>query len=209
MPRFSILMPTMGKRSLLIDQAIEAILSQDFKDFELIIKNNGADFEVPDDKRIIYVNKMDISLADSLNQALELATGEIVTEQNDDDRMAPGVLSLVDKEIEGFEWLYGKIYMSNGSYMGEPWDYQRLKTINFVPQPSVFFRRSRALEVGGFDLENPLAADYDMWLKLGAQWQPKFLEKILAYYTIHPGQLTQTNLDDQLATAKRVKEKYS
>lgn len=203
-------MPTMGKRPNFLKRAVESVLSQDFKDFELIVKDGGdADIRhlLPDDPRLRYVRMADSGIGQALNQGCAAARGEILNESNDDDLMAPGALAFVDGFIGDAEWMYGQIRYGNETTC-QAWDYERLKKVNFVPQPAVFFRRRAWEAVGGFDEVNNLAADYDMWLKLGGRWEPRYAPKVLAHYTLHGGQLTNTNFTEQQAHAKNVAAKY-
>lgn len=208
-PRFSILMPTLGKRPEYLIEAVNSILAQDFEDFELIIKAplSGLNIELPEDPRIVVLCKQEHNLGKALNQAVQHSRGEILNESNDDDLMLPGTLKLVDEKIGDAEWLYGRMLYGDSLY-GNTWNYEQLKHGNFVPQPSVFFRRSAFDKTNGFDEENPLAADYDMWLQLGAIAEPAFIEEPLARYRVHPGQITQMNTAGQLAQARAVQNKY-
>jgi glycosyltransferase involved in cell wall biosynthesis len=208
--RFSIVMPTLGKRMDFLQEAIKSVLDQDFTDFELIVKNGGKkDISslLPKDPRIKYVHKADTGLGQGLNQGCEAATGEILNESNDDDLMAPGTLRFVDEHIGDAKWLYGQIQYGS-EITNRAWDYEALKHGNYVPQPAVFFLRSAYEEVGGFDEVNNFAADYDMWLKLGAEYTPVFVQRVLANYRIHEGQITKTDLSKQLADANTVASKY-
>ena len=208
--RFSIIMPTMGKRPEFLKRAVESVLSQDFGDFELIVKDGGkADMGglLPEDPRLKYVRMDDTGIGQALNQGCAMATGEILNESNDDDLMAPGALAFVDGFIGDAEWMYGQIKYGDETTC-QPWDYERLKRVNFVPQPAVFFRKRAWEAVGGFDEVNNLAADYDMWLKLGARHEPRYAPKVLAFYTLHEGQLTNTNSIEQRAHANNVAAKY-
>ena len=65
-PFFSIFVPAKGRPTYLVD-AIKSILFQDFKNFEIVISNNGADAELRevaraflDDSRIRYVEQPEV-----------------------------------------------------------------------------------------------------------------------------------------------------
>lgn len=208
-PRFSILMPTLGERPKYLKEAIDSILSQDFKDFELVIKAPayGLNIDIPEDERIVVVCKKEKNLGEALNQAVQYSHGQILNESNDDDLMLPGTLSLIDKMIGDAEWAYGRMLYGDSLY-GNSWNYEQLKYGNFVPQPSVFFRRSAFEKTNGFDENNPLAADYDMWLQLGAFADPVYIIEPLAKYRVHPGQITQMSTAKQLSDARNVQKKY-
>lgn len=208
--RFSIVMPTLGKRMDFLQKAIQSVLDQDFQDFELIVKDGGKEdigHLLPKDARLRYVHLKDNGIGQGMNQGCELAQGEILNESNDDDLMAPGTLKFIDENIGDAIWCYGQIKYGD-EVTDQSWNYDRLKSANIVPQPSVFFRKIAWEQVGGFDEVNGLAADYDMWLKLGARWTPKYFRRIMAFYTLHPDQLTNTAFDEQSRQALNVRLRY-
>ena len=95
MPLISVIMPVYnGERFL--RQAVDSILSQTFKDFELIIINDGSSDSTEDiilsykDKRIRYVkNEKNLRLIKTLNKGLELASGQFVSRMDADDVAHP------------------------------------------------------------------------------------------------------------------------
>lgn len=205
--RFSIIMPTMGKRKDFLAKSIEAILSQSFTDFELIIKNGGEPFEVPNDPRIVYVEKKDTGIADAMNQGMEIAKGEIICEANDDDYLRPEALEIVDREIGDAMWLYGLINYGDAIY-GSTWNFEKLKQGNYIGQPAVFWKRGAYEKLGGQDTDAQLAADYEYILRLGKNFEPVFIPIILADYNLHEGQITNARLQEQIRDAQKVKAKY-
>lgn len=212
-PRFSIIMPTLCKRPEMLKKAVQAIIDQDFQDWELIIKNGNPHIQLSDlgispDGRILFVEEDDNGIGQAMNQGIAQSIGQILNESNDDDIMAPGTLTLVDTEIGDAEWLYGNIKFSNGGLMGAPFDYEILKRGNFIPQPAVFFTRYAYNFAGPWEEKFHLAADYEYWLRLGKIYVPKYVDVILAFYTSHPGQLTATALEKQQLHANKVREKY-
>lgn len=205
--RFSIVMPTMGERPEMIAESIESVLNQSFPDFELIIVNGGHDIEIPKDKRIKVIRQTGKGLGQALNQGFQEAKGEILNESNDDDLMAEKALEIVDKEIGDFKWLYGNIKYGADIY-GRSWDYEGLKRHNYVPQPAVYFTKEVYKEMGPWEEQFELAADYEYWLRLGSKHEPKYIKNVLAHYTVHEGQITKTQTAKQLAHANEVKRKY-
>ena len=186
-PRFSLIMPTKNRREY-IRQAIGAVRGQDFDDWELIIKDAGESVEdmIPDDPRIHYTHMPDSSFDMQVRSALSDAQGQILNFCADDDVMAPKTLSRVDREIGDAMWLYGQIRRSDGGLQGGGWNYDVLKRINIVPVPAAFWRRE-ALEVVGIPDVTKECYDWDYWLRLGARWDPVFVEEIFSFYRLHPG----------------------
>ena len=58
------------------------------------------------------------------------------------------------------------------------------------------------------DETNDLVSDYEYWLRLGSKYKPVFWNRIMAYYTIHPEQITQKIGDEQMRQARNVMMKY-
>jgi glycosyltransferase involved in cell wall biosynthesis len=205
--RFSIIMPTMGDRPDFLALSIKAILDQSFSDFELIIQNGGTHFDIPNDKRIRYVEEKDSGIADAMNRGMSKARGQIFCEANDDDFLRKNALAIVNKEIKDYKWCYGLIMFGDQLY-GSTWDYTKLKTYNYIGQPAVFWKRTIFEELGGQDSTAQLAADYEYMLRMGSIYEPKFIETVLADYSVHPGQITAMRLHEQMADALKVKSKY-
>jgi len=73
-----------------LDEAINSILNQTYKDFEFIIINDGGEFTLPDDQRIRVINnEKNIGLTKSLNFALDIAQGEYIARMDADDISYP------------------------------------------------------------------------------------------------------------------------
>jgi glycosyltransferase involved in cell wall biosynthesis len=98
-PVVSICMPTYN-RAHMVGLAIDAILSQSFPDFELIIVNDGskdhtkvilADYAARD-PRIKVINKDNEGIPDTVNRGWKEATGHFVTWTSDDNLYYPQTL---------------------------------------------------------------------------------------------------------------------
>ena len=105
-PAISVLMPVYnGERFL--REAIDSILSQTFRDFELIIINDGSSdntesiIKAYSDARIRYVkNEKNLRLIKTLNKGIVLAKGKYIARMDADDIASP---QLFEKQIEAFE----------------------------------------------------------------------------------------------------------
>ena len=203
--RFSICMPTMGERD--ISPSVQSVLDQTFKDFELIIKNGGKTKPIfPEDPRIVYIQKEDKGIADAMNQAIEVARGEILNESNDDDFMLPNALKIVNDEIGEYPWCFGQCLVGMGAVGGD-WQLKDLLESNIVPQPAGFWKKE-AGEGMLWDTEHDYAADWDWWLQLAHRYEHKFICKPLANYIVHPGQISEKFIKKQVEHARGVQEKW-
>lgn len=108
MPLLSVIMPTYNDEKY-ITTSIDAILNQDFQNFELIIINDCS----PDnsenivrrymqkDKRIVYhKNEENIGPIKSFNKGAHLARGKYVYGASSDDKVLPGFFKLMVHTLE-------------------------------------------------------------------------------------------------------------
>jgi len=210
--KISILCPTFNRPDFIV-KAVEAVLNQDYQDFEIIIKDGGEPIGhlLPKDDRIKYIWNKDRVITDAMNQAMKAATGDVFVWANDDDRISEGTLKFVSENLGKHKWGYGYIEMVKGDagmLWGDEWSYQRLLKQNFVPQPSVYWKREVYEEMGEMDETNDLVSDYEYWLRIGSKYKPVFWNRIMAYYTIHKDQITQKIMAEQLRQANEVRKKY-
>ncbi|MBR2040184.1 MAG: glycosyltransferase [Clostridia bacterium] len=86
-----------------LEKCIDSILNQTYKDFELILVDDGSPDNCPaicdeyakKDSRITVIHKQNGGLSDARNAALEIAKGEFVTFVDSDDFIAPNALQLL------------------------------------------------------------------------------------------------------------------
>ncbi|HOW13087.1 MAG TPA: glycosyltransferase family 2 protein [Candidatus Pacearchaeota archaeon] len=91
-PKASAITPTHNRADLLL-RAIEGVLNQTFKDFELIIINNGSTDETLEflnhlqksDDRIKCIYQINQDLIKSLNNGINIAAGDYIARIGDDD----------------------------------------------------------------------------------------------------------------------------
>jgi hypothetical protein len=63
-----------------------------------------------------------------------------------------------------------------------------------IQHPSVMFRRSTIVELGGYNTSARHAEDYELWLRLAAVAGVETLAEPLTEYRVHPGQVTRTKV---------------
>ena len=111
--RFSVGIPAFKARFL--RECIDSVLSQNFKDFELIIVNDASPENIDgivnsySDSRIrYYVNKKNFGaehVVDNWNKCLSYVKGDFFVLMGDDDLMAPSYLEEFDKLIKKYPYL--------------------------------------------------------------------------------------------------------
>lgn len=97
-PKISVILPVFNAQNY-IKESIKSILNQDFKDFELIIVDDGSTddslsvIKSFNDSRIRLISRDNKGLVKSLNEAIEAAKGEYIARMDADDISMPDRLS--------------------------------------------------------------------------------------------------------------------
>ena len=108
MPRVSVLIPSYNHAQFL-DECVRSVISQSFKDWELILVDDGSRDEslaiaralAGEDARIqIHVNERNLGTYGTLQRALELSSGELIAVLNSDDVWRPEKLAKQVKVLD-------------------------------------------------------------------------------------------------------------
>lgn len=201
--KVSILIPhkPRGNRDRLT-RAITSALNQTHDDIEVVVKactpeikgRRSTGFPYVLDERVVWIDGPDNSIAHALNIAARKSTGDVMHFACDDDEMTPDAVesALVALEPRRIQWTYGAIqicsYDAEGNRTliegngGWAWSPTRMLEQNFIPQPSVFWKRDAWNARGPFDETLPLVFDYEMWGRLGSLYRPRVRSHVDAYY---------------------------
>jgi len=105
-PRISCIMPAYNAAKF-IRVAIDSILAQTYRDFELIVINDGSTDETEqiilsyDDPRIVYIkNDTNLKLIKTLNKGIDAAKGDFISRMDADDEALP---ELFERELNEFQ----------------------------------------------------------------------------------------------------------
>jgi glycosyltransferase involved in cell wall biosynthesis len=99
MPRVSVIIPT-HNRAELLSEAIESVLGQTYRDFELIVVDDGSTDRTSEvvsgirDPRIIYQSQEKQERGAARNNGVAMSRGEYLTFLDDDDWYLPTKLEL-------------------------------------------------------------------------------------------------------------------
>ena len=185
MPKVSVVMASRNPNPAMLKEAIDSVLCQTYKDFELIIVDDGSDSPVEpvvrsisEDSRIKVFGIKHSGLGAALNHGIFEAEGEYIARLDDDDMMLPSRLERqvafmeVHKDVScAGTWFYDKVgnkYYPHRKYSVEHEDIIKgLLTRHFLlAHTSVMFRKSAWEEIGGYRVAGG-GQDLDLFLQLG------------------------------------------
>lgn len=208
-PLVSVVMPVRSMERFL-PEAIDSILGQTFKDFELIIVDFGSTDSSQSilsgyaaaDKRIRFTQIPACALPVARNAGCALARGKYIAVMDADDISMPDRLEREVNFMEAHpqiallgsatEWidLSGR---SLGTHL-VPGEYRQIKLA--LPtrcpfwHPTLLMRRDAFLAVGGYRPAFVCSHDYDLELRIAERFECANLQQSVLKYRIHPSQLT-------------------
>ena len=146
------------------------------------------------DIRFRWLSERDQGQSDAINKGFRMSMGDILGWLNSDDTYTPGALKAICDAFAadpGCDVVYGladyidETGLRLGAYPTEDFDRERLAMVNFIAQPSVFFRRSTLDRVGYPDATLRYVMDYDLWIRMSSQCRFRYLSKTLSAYRLH------------------------
>ena len=216
-PKISIVLPCYNGAKM-IGEAIQSIIAQTYKDWELIIVNDCstdntlevAKSYADKDKRIrVFSNEKNSKLPVTLNHGFREARGEYWTWTSDDNLLLPTMLeemySYLDANSE-VGMVVSDRYTINekGDVIDEvrvPDDLNESILSNNGVGASFLYRSEVAKQAGPYSEELFLVEDYEYWIRLSFVTKLGVLHRFLYKYRIHGGSLSATR-KDAIAAAK-------
>lgn len=198
-PLVSVIIPT-HNRSWCIQRAVDSVLAQTFRDFELIVVDDGSSDDTV--RRLsAYGNALQLirqanrGVSAARNTGIDAARGRWIALLDSDDYWLSEKLTVQvawmaahpDYRISQTEeiWIRGgrranpkKRHRKYGGYI-----FERCLPLCLVSPSAVMIDRSLLDEVGGFDEDLPACEDYDLWLRISCTHPIGLVEKPLIVKT--------------------------
>jgi len=210
-PLISIIIPTYNRANLLV-KAIKSVFSQTYKNFELIIVNDGStdntkqiiDNFKKQTNKIKYIWEINSGTAKAKNTGIKNTEGKYIAFLDSDDEWLPKKL---EKQLE----LFKKSTNSNLGFVGCNtfiidkknnkkliYKIPKYKNIfyallinNFICScSSVMVKKSVLDKIDFFDENLKIGEDWDMWIRIAQKYNFDFVNEPLLKYNIHSGNLS-------------------
>lgn len=210
MPSVSVIVPTYNRAGMLV-KAVESVLEQTFRDFELIVVDDGSTDKTGEvinkySGRVRYFAKENGGVASARNLGLIMSRGDLVAWLDDDDFFYPRKLEkqvIYFKNNPGIGLVYtGHVtidttgHQKRKSYLVPPLyrDCQSLRKALlkhcFFANSTVMMKRECFEAAGLFDVKLRHTVDYDMWLRTAAFFRFGCVPEVLAAYHWHGKQIS-------------------
>ena len=208
MPQVTVLLPVHNGEEYL-EQAIASVLAQSFRDFEVLIINDGSTdrtqsiIDAFNDGRIRCIrHKTNRRLIAVLNEGLDLATAPYVARMDADDICHPRRLELQHRFLEDHPdvGVVGSAVrsISDGTGRGPIYRFpEQHEVIEWalaflcpLVHPSVMMRRDLVLSVGGYAPSALHVEDYDLWERMSRYTRFANLPDVLLGLRKHGSSIT-------------------
>lgn len=219
-PLVSVLMPVYNAEKYL-SESIDSILVQTYKNFELIIIDDGSTDRsasivenfVLKDSRIKFVkNEKNLKLIKTLNIGLSLAKGDFIARMDADDIATPDRIELQINEIiqdDNISLVASSALEIDSSskehgVIGQFFSNKIINELfvfgNQLNHSTVLIRKSKLKDLR-YDLNFPHAEDFHLWVELSRRGSIVVLKKPLVKYRIHSDSVSSLYQNEQVNSA--------
>lgn len=199
--------------------AIDSILAQTFRDFELIIVNDGstddtqAIIDTYTDARIVRIIQKNQGVARSLNNGLDRVRGKYVRRHDADDVSTPDSFQIqidfLEKHPEyvmvcnqeAFMTARGKIawnyrvpnrnFFQGREVVDLDFSHFNVNSSSPVVHGTACYRTEAVLQIGKYRTEFTVSEDNDLWLRLLEKYKIAVLNQCTYFMRLHGSSATQ------------------
>ncbi len=200
-PLVSIITPSFNQGKFL-EETILSVLNQDYERIEYLLIDGGSSdntreiIEKYSSRFAFWVSEPDKGQTDAINKGFSHAKGQILAWINSDDVYTPGAIrnavgyltthpevGMVYSDLDFMDET-GKVI---GRFNAAQTDLPKLRRgYVHIPQPAAFFRGDLWQQVGPLDPTFYFAMDYDLWTRLAAVSELKYLPgQVWAKFRLH------------------------
>ena len=207
--KISVVIPTYN-RIALVERAIDSVLRQSIKPFDIIVVDDGSDDGTSEMikkkyRSINLVQQQNSGVSAARNNGIKHAKGDWISLLDSDDEWTGKKLeNQVDRLIKNPDYHFchtNEIWIRNGVRVNQKKRHQKYGGYIFdkcldicrISPSSTLFKKNILEHVGWFDTQLPICEDYDLWLRITADYKILFVdEPLIIKYGGHTDQLSQS-----------------
>jgi len=231
--KVSVIIPTFNRFNL-ISRAIDSVLNQTIKPFEIIVVDDGSSdntstFIKRNYKSVKLIKQNNLGVSKARNVGIKNSSGDWIALLDSDDEWKKNKLEVQIKSLSEYDYYSvchtNEIWIRNGirvnqkkrhqKYGGDIFD--KCLDICRISPSSIIFKKNIINEIGWFDEGLSICEDYDLWLRITANFKILFIDKPLVIkYGGHSDQLSKSvngieayrikSLENLLSNTKLIKD---
>ena len=206
--KISVIIPTYNRKHTL-QRAIDSVLVQTFKPFEIIIVDDGSEdgtreWLLKNYPSVQYIHQPNNGVSSARNKGIQISQGSWIALLDSDDEWMPEKLESQSRFIEvnrDSSFCHtNEIWIRNGVRVNQMKKHKKfggdifkhcLDICRISPSSSII-KKDVFEEVGAFDESLTVCEDYDLWLRVTAKFNILFLdEPLIKKYGGHLDQLSR------------------
>lgn len=215
-PFFSVIISVYNKERYISD-TLQSVLDQTYKDFEIIIVNDGSSdrsLEILNqfnDARIHIINQDNQGASHARNKGIETAKGQYITLLDGDDlwdiTFLDHIKILIDNHPEHSVFTTAIAHKHGDKIIAVPYSFKATENVSILDYfkaserhtiltgSSTVFKKDILDITGHFDTSITSGQDTDLWIRIGLHYLVVFLNKVLVYYVQNENSLSNTTTD--------------
>ncbi len=206
--KISVIIPTYNRKHTL-QRAIDSVLSQTFKPYEIIIVDDGSkdgtkEWLLQNYPSVQYIHQPNNGVSSARNKGIQISQGSWIALLDSDDEWMPEKLEYQSRFIEvnkDSSFCHtNEIWIRNGVRVNQMKKHKKyggdifkhcLDICRISPSSSII-NKDVFEEVGAFDESLTVCEDYELWLRVTAKFNILFLdEPLIKKYGGHLDQLSR------------------
>tara|TARA_B100002052_G_C15828337_1_gene574091 strand:+ start:323 stop:1105 length:783 start_codon:yes stop_codon:yes gene_type:complete len=229
---FSVICPTFNSENF-IEKNILSILSQTYQNFEIIYSDDGSTDEtiniIKDYEKNFIDKKINIQIlinshkgpGAARNQGIKFSNYDWICFIDSDDQWKEKKLEKVFNTINNFKdcncVIHNEIFKKkNGNevqfnykakFKKNKSTFNQLFLNNFLSTSSVSLKKKLIIDANFFDEELANAQDYDLWLKIGDNFNFQFIDEFLGYYNERDNNITSRAYKNKIINLIKILKK--
>lgn len=191
----SVIITTFNRKKF-VREAIESVLSQTFRDFELIVIDDGSfdgtgEMIAKDYPEIQYIYQNRFGISSARNTGIKAAACKFISFLDSDDLWEKNKLA---EQMDYFEQksdcnvcYTNEIWLKNGVHLNQKkkhrkyggYIFEQCLPLCIISPSSVIIHRTVFENIGCFDESLRVCEDYDFWLRMSLKYWIHFIDKKL------------------------------
>ena len=205
-----------------VEDTLRSVLAQTYKEIDYWVVDGGSKDDTMDivrkyeplfGGRLHWISEPDRGIYDAMNKGISHSTGDVVGILNSDDFFTSNdVLERVAAEMQADNTLdaaYGDIhFIKDGApdrivrYYSSKYFHPFWLRFGFLPaHPSFYARREIFEKYGLYSIKYPIAADYDMMVRLFCKYKIKAKYTAFDYVTMRVGGVSTRSMSNRIKAA--------
>ena len=184
-----------------LEETIRSVLAQDYPQIEYGIVDGGSTdgtlelIKKYEGQLAWWVSEKDKGQTDAINKGFARAKGDVLAWLNSDDTYQPGAVAAAVEYLQKHPevgMVYGDCNFINesgrviGKFNSAQTSYRLLRQgYAHIPKQTMFFRTELWRQVGLLDPSFYFAMDYDLWTRLAARTEIKYVPQTWANFRLH------------------------